>query len=576
MKTELSFEAHDQPLKDVLFSNWKFRIPRYQRPYTWSDDHISDFWTDLIGTENPYFFGSFIFNKEPLHDEGYAEVIDGQQRMLTVTILIAVLRDLADQIDKEIAHLFQRQDIAMEDRYGKESYRIECGDSTKPFFENYIQSRNDNILESCPSNPEEFRIKANYILLRDKVIAELKRFETKEKKLALLQSLRDKVSDLIIIRIEIAGEEDAYEIFETTNARGVDLSIADLLKNLIFKKIRVKDDRDLAKEIWTDIVNNIQETSTELKKFIRYFWISKYSFVTEKHLFRAIKSQVTDWQNLLEELWDASQWYNRMLEGSREEWIDLKNGNKLFKSISALRRMGVSQCYVLLLSILRNNKELGTNPIRVFKLIEKFTFNYSVICKLPANKVEKIYAKYARQIENAVKTEPPKKISGKIQNLFSQIEKDLRDERPSFETFKGHFIEMAYSRSQRSRDLIKYTLNEINAHDQTGEHKIDFDNVNIEHMLPQSPSKGWKLTKKDIKGYVNKLGNLTLVSKRFNSQVGNKIISEKIDAYAESEISMTQKLVELLSEVGYKWGEKEIIERQIKFADLSYNKIWSY
>ena len=71
-----------------------------------------------------------------------------------------------------------------------------------------------------------------------------------------------------MIHIRIEKEEEAYEIFETTNARGVDLSVADLLKNLIFKNIPAEDDRDIAKEIWQEITSNIQATNTEKKQFI--------------------------------------------------------------------------------------------------------------------------------------------------------------------------------------------------------------------------------------------------------------------------------------------------------------------
>ena len=102
-----------------------------------------------------FFFGSFIFNREQIKEKGYIEVIDGQQRLLTVTILIAVLRDLAKQIDMNIATLFQHQDIAVEDRDGKESYRIECGDSAKLFYEDYIQSFTKEMSKAKPNSPEE-------------------------------------------------------------------------------------------------------------------------------------------------------------------------------------------------------------------------------------------------------------------------------------------------------------------------------------------------------------------------------------------------------------------------------------
>ncbi|MBI5685912.1 MAG: DUF262 domain-containing protein [Verrucomicrobia bacterium] len=577
MATELSFEAHDQPLESVLFSqNSKFRIPRYQRPYAWTEDQLADFWNDLNASDSPYFLGSFIFNLEPKAESGFVEVIDGQQRMLTVTILMAVLRDLVREIDPTLAERIQRQDIAIEDRNGKLSYRIECGDSTKPFFEKHIQDRDSKILSSAPNTPEEARIKANYDFLKIKVEEALTRCNTKEEQVGLIERLRKKVSELVVIQIQINSEEDAYEIFETTNARGVDLSIGDLLKNLIFKKIKAQEDRDFAKEVWADILNDVQETSTELKRFIRYYWISKYALVTEKHLFREIKKQTTDWQKLLEDLWAASASYNKLMEGERSEWVDVKHGARIYKSLTALKIMGVSQCYVLLLSILRNYQRLDTDPTRVFELIEKFTFNYSAICKLQANKVEKIYSAYARRIEDCVANEPKKKVGGKIQSIFSQLEEELRQERPSYEVFKDSFDRVAYGLSERSRQLAKYILSEINALETTGEHALDFDVVNIEHILPQNPCKEWGLSKKQIKGYVNKLGNLTLVGKTFNSKMGNRIIPEKIEALAESEIPMTQQLVKHLQGNGLKWDEADIEQRQAVFADVAYNKVWSF
>lgn len=576
MGIQIGFEAHDHPLRDVLFSNLKYRVPRYQRPYSWSEDQVSEFWNDLSLSDEPYFFGSFIFNKDTIKETGFVEVIDGQQRLLTVTILTAVLRDLAKGIDSKTSELIQRQDIGIEDRDGYQSYRIECGDSAKQFFMNYIQSYNEKISYAIPKTPEEERIKGNYEFFHSKVENELNRIEINEEKLSYLKYLRNKLSSLIVIKIDIDGEENAYEIFETTNARGVDLSIADLLKNLIFRKIQAQDDRDFAKEIWSDIVQNIHETGTELKRFIRYFWISKYQLVTEKHLFREIKRNVTNWQALLEDLWSASEWYNKLIEGSKEDWRDIKSGNKIIKSITALKLMGVSQCYVLLLSILRNYDKLGTDPTRIFQLIEKFTFNYSAICKLPANKVERLYSNYARRIEETVNNEHPKRIPVKIQALFVQLEKDLQEERPSFEFFYKRLREIEYGASQRSRQLVKYILSEINSLGQTGETIIDFDNVNIEHILPQSPNKKWGLTKKEIKPYVNKIGNLTLVSKKFNSKVGNKIVREKIDEYAKSEIAMTNNLVDRIKALDCIWGEEQINRRLEEVANLAYYKVWVF
>src|SRR5436853_4183361 len=137
--TNISLEAHDRPLSVVLFSQRKYRIPRYQRPYSWDIDQVSQLWEDLTTSEEPYFLGSLIFNTESEEQEKYIDIIDGQQRLLTITILTAVLRDFAKELDPIKAKLYQRHDIAHEDRDGIESYRILPADTIAAYFLKYIQ-----------------------------------------------------------------------------------------------------------------------------------------------------------------------------------------------------------------------------------------------------------------------------------------------------------------------------------------------------------------------------------------------------------------------------------------------------
>ena len=575
----LRFEAKDKKLVDVLFTNDKFQVPRYQRPYAWDEDHISEFWNDLVTNDDPYFLGSLIFNREPLGSTGFIDIIDGQQRLLTVTIFMAVLRDIVASIDKATSQLIHRQDIVFTDRLGRESARITPGDTTVEYFRTYIQERANNILNSRPRTAELQRIKKNYEFLSDKINKinnELSKFSDNEDKLRYINSLREKVAELIVIQIQIDSEEDAYEIFETTNARGVDLSVADLLKNLIFKKIPAKEYGDFAKEVWQDITNQVESTNTELKKFLRYFWISKHSFVTEKKLFREIKRKITDWSEILGDLSTASDHFNKLLEGSEDDFSDYRNSNEIFDIVFALRLMRVSQCYVLLMSILRNYTKIKTDPRIVFRLIEHFTFKYSVICKRPGNIVEKIYSKYAIMIENAVASTSEKKISGRIQSIFSQLEKELKRVEPSRDMFAESFLAFSYKNSEKGRMLTKYILGKIDSfYRETSEQKIDFYNVNVEHILPQKPCEKWGLTKKDIKDYVNKIGNLTLLSKRLNSKVQNQLVKDKIEFYRKSELPIAKELVKTLEKSKFKWGEKEIENRQKSLATIAYEKIWN-
>ena len=444
MNTGIAFEADDKPLSDILFeTSRKYRVPRYQRPYAWGIEELTEFWDDLISNEEAYFIGSFIFNTEFEKQDEYVDIIDGQQRLITVTILLAAIRDITKEIDSQASELFQRKDIAIEDSEGNWTFRIRPAESLEDFFTKKIQENSQDIIESKPNSEEEERVKANYQFLKTRLLAEINRFQNKDSKLDSLKALRKKIRQLMVINVEISNEDDAYDIFETTNARGMELSVGHLLKNLIFKNIPPNKDRDLAKDKWSEITKNIEETDTELKRFIRYFWISKYAFVQEKKLYKEIKKKVakSQWTDLLQDLWDDSAKYNLLLEGDRTDFQEFeKHGDKIFDSVFSIRLMKVSQCYVLLLSILRNYDRLGFDPYHTFQFIEKFTFQYSVICKLPGNRLEKIYSKYALEIDDKAKDGPSVKATRKLQSIFSRLENELKASPHQMQFLKNIFL----------------------------------------------------------------------------------------------------------------------------------------
>jgi ABC-type dipeptide/oligopeptide/nickel transport system ATPase subunit len=197
------------------------------------------------------------------------------------------------------------------------------------------------------------------------------------------------------------------------------------------------------------------------------------------------------------------------------------------------------------------------------------------VSKLQANQVEKIYSKFAIQIENSVRDEPSKKLAGKVQSILSDLESSLKKIKPTKQQFTEGFNELEYGRSENARKLVTYILSKFNYYCSSGENKIDFANVNIEHILPQKPGKAWGLKKSDVKGYVDKIGNLALVSTKYNSSMGNNSISEKTKMLEKSEIKATNTLAKEIIANGNKWGEKEIFERHKRMADEAYDKIFA-
>jgi len=578
MDKKLAFRAEDVRLKDVLFNNdSKYQIPRYQRSYSWEEDQLADFWSDLVENNDERFIGSFILNVESVEDSGFTDVIDGQQRLLTITILCAVLRDIVGLISPKRAELYQRKDLAIEDNDGIESFRILPPELIQEFFEEHIQKPTGDALNSKPNTTEERRIHAAYKYFHTKAQEVLDTLPDDRTREEWINELRHRIYNLIAIRIQIEDEEEAYEIFETTNARGVELSVADLVKNLVFKKLPAKKRTDKAKQIWQEITSNVEATESDLKRFIRYHWISKEGSVQEKKLYRSI-SNVKDWSKFLTDLQSDSNLFRLLLDGSEDEFYCYKHGYKIFNAVFAIRLMGVSQCYVLMMSILRNYDKLGTDPVRIFRLLENFTFQYSVVSKLPGNRVEKLYSKFAVNLEKLSRMSSSKNRQKRIASLFSELEKELKMDRPPKELFLERFKTLRYKNSAKGRKLIKYVLARIDQYYRdTGEEKIDFNVVNVEHLLPRNPQSAWGLNKNEIKSYVNLLGNLTLVSKRINSKAQNKTIEAKLIALRESSLPITRVLIpelEAIVESGRAWGEEDIFRRQQQLAKLGLDKIW--
>ncbi|MDP3014956.1 MAG: DUF262 domain-containing HNH endonuclease family protein [bacterium] len=578
----MKFDAEDKALVDILNGKEKYKIPRYQRPYSWTTDEVSDLWNDLKEGES-VFLGSFVFNYEKYDEDGFVEVIDGQQRLITLTILMAVLRDIYKELGEDRKSNRTQDIIGFSDPITlKEEYRLKCGDTLNKFFSENIQKENSNILITKAKGREEKAIKENYKFLRDGISDELRQLSEKTRKIQYIDDLKKRIFDFKIIWIKIENDEDAYSIFETVNARGADLTAADLLKNYLFSKLPGKEGKekgiDLAKDIWSTIENNVESAKGPLNvsKFIRYFWLSKYSFVSEKKLYKEVKRTIGDPSIFLLDISNASEYYYKIANDSisindwSEDFVDKKIAQRIIETLNGLRTMGITQCYSLLFCLLLNKDKINFDFSDVFKTIEKYHFAYSAVCKLSGNVVERLYFNTSRDIQEALKIADSKKRTKNIQRALSNFKNKL--DYPTKDFFVEKFMDLEY----RNYPLVIYILSNIERAIGIAEEKsINFTKVNIEHILPQDPT-AWKLSKKDIKDYVNKLGNLTLISKKINGPMGNKPLKKKVELFKESELNINNELVKKFEVLKYKWGEKEIIDRQKELAKFAYDVVWKF
>ena len=584
------FDASVKKLEAIFFNDGKFyNIPRYQRSYAWKSSQVETFWNDLCENESGMFLGTILLNaSDETNNDLRVEIIDGQQRILTITILLSVLRDKYFELESgEKASNIHNKFITRTDWSGeKRDPIVQAGKKLSQYFVSKIQTFDlATPMSQIDTTTEEEKRVQNTRKIFDNEIRKLFvhciSLEDKEK---VLDNLVRKTLSLSFVVINVEREEDAYTVFESVNAKGADLTLADILKNMIFRELKNKPgEEDIAQKQWDIINQNLEGTGFKLSKFIRYHWLSKYGFLPESKLYEAIrkKLQVKEItiQSLLDDLVVDAERIKKLKSGSIDDYSQFNSPRRVHNSILGISSMNVSQVYVLLLSILRN-KAMKKKWERDIEFLEKFCFNYHAISKLQAVRVEKIYSEYAVKIQSLHEILDIKNRSVELESQLRILKgklTNLAEEFIQFEGFeKGFLREIKYSTSPTKKSLLKYTLYRIEDYltTGTGELKIDQSMVNLEHILPQNPEQ-WGLDKSSVSEYVNMVGNLTLLSKKLNSKIGNKPLREKISSLEESELSMTKKLVEELKDLGLNWNEETITTRSKWMAETSFEDIWS-
>jgi uncharacterized protein with ParB-like and HNH nuclease domain len=222
-----------------------FRIPRFQRPYSWERAEVEDFWTDtVVDSDSDYFIGSIVLFQL---GSGVFGIVDGQQRLTTITMVLCALRDMfhyegLTKLANGVHRLIERPDI--ED---KQHYVVQT-DTSYPYLQEHIQKFGPP--EPAPAAAEEEeRLKGAFEYLTGKLretikairsnpsISEEQKSEQVERELI---RIRDKILGLKVIVITLMSEEDAYMIFETLNTRGKDLTVSDLIRTHVTRLVPKK------------------------------------------------------------------------------------------------------------------------------------------------------------------------------------------------------------------------------------------------------------------------------------------------------------------------------------------------
>src|SRR5690606_19376557 len=285
-------------IKSLLISGSQFSIPRFQREYSWDKKNYQEFIDDMLncleikeGRLEPrsYFLGTMLFigdYSEKNDKDQSIFVVDGQQRITTITILFSALSDRFRNMNEEILSEQVFRYIMTQNDDG-EDIRILESKTHYPYFSFYIQDRIKNDVQETSTEEEEC-IKDSFNYLYDRLDEKNLRTYLKKKLgsdqvdqlnyVDILKAIRDQVLGTTFISISTPDKENANMIFEILNAKGKKLSHVDLIKNKIFEIVDEQGSADYAELKWADIkkILNSRKETVGLATYYRHFWISTY------------------------------------------------------------------------------------------------------------------------------------------------------------------------------------------------------------------------------------------------------------------------------------------------------------
>jgi uncharacterized protein with ParB-like and HNH nuclease domain len=544
--------------RKILGNGLTYVIPKFQRDYSWESEHWDDLWQDLEDLyndrENAHYMGYLVLQTT---DQKEHKIIDGQQRITTMSLLII-------SILKHLKNLEQNGIDADKNRIRREqlqnSYigyldpvtlvpknKLKLNRNNDNFYKAYIvpmvhiPQRNTNASEKLMRACFEWYFK--------KVAGKYKTGEE-------LVSFIDKVVDKLFFTVITVGDElNAYKVFETLNARGVQLSSSDLLKNYLFSTVDADhngahiDEFNQLELYWEQIIGKLG--SEKLPEFLRYYWNSSNKTVRKNDLFKTIKRNIQTKAQVFELLRDLvykADIYKALLNPNDELWF----GNKeIINALEELRIFGAKQPISLLLAAY---SKLTTEKFtQILKICSVIYMRYNVIGGLNPNDQEGVF----------------NKISNFIVKEQSFNKSDFLEIYPSDEEFEASFLNKELSNNSRNRKVIKYILTKIENHISGTDYEVTSEQNSIEHILPENPSEEWNLEDEVIERCRYRLGNLTLLERGKNNQLQNALFEEKRAVFQSSQFLSTQRIADEFTT----WSEETIIKHQ-KIMATTAKTIW--
>ncbi|UOS40334.1 DUF262 and DUF1524 domain-containing protein [Helicobacter pylori] len=526
-------------------------IPIYQRVYSWEKEQCKQLWDDIIkiGGDDKmdrHFIGSILYALDGItHSDNTLLIIDGQQRLTTITLLLIALRDhLNDEVKrKEIEDHY----LINSDKDGDKKFRLILSESDKDTLLSLIDKDRRK-----PSEPSS------------KIVENFKLFEEWVSNTNKLETIFKGLEKLMIVEIALEKRKDDPQlIFESMNSKGMELTQTDLIGNYIIMETEIEKREGFYNKYWRAMEEDFKQNKKLLDRFVRHYLTIKTREIPNiNKVYAALKDyrqkEGIGIEDLLKDLQKYCGYFCRIV-------FKKETDKDLNKALGFLVDLEMDVIYPLLLELYSDYSDgvlSKADFIPIIALIESYLCRRRV-CGIFSSRLNKLFASFTKHIQ---KNEYFKSL--KVH--FGYLTNNQRF--PDDDEFKNLFITINfYNLKEKFREYLFERLENFDRKERVYTHEYT-----TEHIMPQTLTEEWE---RDLSEnfqeihdkYLHTIGNLTLTG--YNPEYRNKSFQEKQGmekGFKDSPLRLNQGLRDLKS-----FGEEEIKKRANDLADLAL-KIWTY
>lgn len=522
MSDFMMMEPTNQTFQELIGNGVKYQVPRFQRDYAWDTEQLEDLWADIesLPIEKHHYMGYIVLQRKSQHD---FEVIDGQQRLITLSIIVLVaMRKLKELVVQKV------EADANQERLKEITGRFI---GTKDLVSLRVTSklslnRNNHTFykETCSNlTPPNHRGLTSTNKLLKKAFGFFMTKSIGESGAEIASFIEQFSSGLIFTKIVVQDNLNAYKVFETLNARGVQLSTPDLLKNYIFSVVTQNDDvsdtslNDLDEQ-WSGIVSQLG--INDFTDFVRYQHNFQAKLVSKKDLFSAVR-KLADTPNkahqYLQSLTDYAPVYASLANPLDEWWSSQGVAYRPIEHfLTGFELFNIKQPFMVLMVAFK--KFIADEFITLTRYLYILSIRYNVICHFSPNEQEKLYNQMAMKVFDGTYTRASHVKNG---NEFKRLY-------PTDEDFYNAF-EFHKMPSKQSSKKIRFLLAEI---EQKLGHATDYSKTTLEHVCPYHPDESWHQSFGDgVNDIQDRLGNMVLLE---NDELKREDFEDKKRAYQQT------------------------------------------